>query len=334
MNRYTLVAAAAIAAGGMTYTGCDRNDTASNTGTSSSSSGYDRTSTSTTGPTAGERVDNAADRTGDALSRAADKTKDAAENAAEKTKEVASAAAQKTKDAADTAGEKLSNAAQTAGAKIHGTADNVDKGTAAAPDAEGIRDVLASVTEAALTENGLDDLTERLVDADRNHIGSAIGQKSPEHTALVKQFRADWKAKYGQDFDIKNEEAVYPNGMFQITQGEISKAAPSGTEVATGQRAGDLDSNREAGRNVATVVIAESHGMPGLSVPLVHEMPDAWRIDAPNTLTAEKLRSNVIAHLQAAHSMKDQWPADVNQAYAAVTHHVLEAILDRPVQSK
>ena len=46
-------------------------------------------------------------------------------------------------------------------------------------------------------------------------------------------------------------------------------------------------------------------------------------------LDADKLKQNVVEHLRAAHAMKDQWPADVNEAYASVAHHVLMAILDR-----
>jgi hypothetical protein len=307
MKPYTILTAGALCIGGLTYVGCDRNDSASNTGYSKPAS------------TAGEKVDRAAEKTGDAIGKTVDKTADAAKSAGDKLA-----------NAADKTGEKigeLGKDARQAGAKI-------GKGDATAPDAEGIRDVLAQVTEAALTEKGLDDLTERLVDADRNRIGSSIGDESPEHTALVKQFRADWKAKYGQDFDIKDEEAVYPSAMFTIAQGEVGDAAPSASEVATGQRPGDLDANREKGRNMASVTIKESHGMPSLTVPLIHELPDNWRIDVPDTIDAAKLRSNVLAHLQAAHAMKDQWPDNVQDAYAAVSHHVLMAILDKPVEQK
>jgi hypothetical protein len=178
----------------------------------------------------------------------------------------------------------------------------------------------------------LDDLTERLVDADRNRIGKAIDGDFPDHAALVKQFRADWKAKYGQEFNVKNEEAAFPESMFTVTQGEVGAAAPTGAEVVTGKREGDVDANVEKGRNIAVVAVKESHGMPGLSVPLIHELPDNWRIDAPDTLDANKLAANVTAHLKAVHAMKDQWPANVQDAYAVVGHHVLMAILDQPVQ--
>jgi hypothetical protein len=283
--------------GGFTYVGCDRDESVSNT--------------NTTPPvrTTGDKVEDGLDKAGDKIADATDKTVDATRRAGEKV--------------GDAAGN-LADDAREAGARI-------GRGSEAAPDAEGIRDVLASATEAALTENGLNDVTERLVDADRNRIGDAIGKEFDDYNALVKQFRADWKAKYGQEFDIEKEEAVYPDTLVSVRQGEIGKEAPSGAEIVTGDKPGDVDANREAGRNVASIQFAESHGMAALSVPLIHELPDAWRIDVPDTIDAGKLKSNMMAHLKAAHDMKDQWPADVNQAYAAVTHHVLEALLDKPV---
>jgi hypothetical protein len=313
MKRFTIIAAAALAAGGFGYVGCDRDETASNRPATSSNE------------TAGDKVDRVMDRAGNAVGDAVDKTAEA------------------TRDA----GARIANATEGAieGARQGG------KGTAAAPDAEGIRDVLASVTEAALTENGLDDLTERLVDADRNRIGNAVEGDFPDHAALVRQFRADWKAKYGKDFDIDNEEAALPDTMFTVRQGEMGELA-AGAEVdvdrtADGSATVDVDpksgvdspdstaadANRnDPGRNVAMVEIKPSHGLPALTVPLIHEAPDAWRIDVPDTLDANKLKQNVVEHLQAVHAMKDQWPATEQEAYAVVTHHVLMALLDKPAQ--
>lgn len=318
MNRFAIITAAALAAGGIGY-GCDRDETATNT--------------PQTGDTAGDKVDRALDRTGDVLGDATDKTVDAGRDAGAAISDAA-------RDAGD--------AAQRAGARI---GHDDDEGTAAAPDAEGIRDTLASATEAALTEGGLDDLTERLVDADRNRIGDAIDADFPDHAALVKQFRADWQAKYGQEFDIEDEAAALPNTMFTARQGEIPAGA-AGAEVDIDREADgttEVDVDRESGvdapdtaaadrnlndpgRNIAVVDVKESHGLPALTVPLIHEAPDFWRIDVPDSVDADKLRQNVVEHLQAAHSMKDQWPADVQDGYALVAHHVLMALLDKPAQ--
>jgi len=360
MKRITL-ALATVALSGFAVMGCDREDT-----TVSSR----ETGTSTTSPA--PAVDVNVDVNKDKLKDMANRGTDALQRGAERTGEVAREVGSDARDALQTAGRKIDGA-------IDNTRDNVKvdvdtqggdaarpagardtaapNGTAAAPDAEGIRDVLGQVAEASLTKGGLDDLVERLVDADRNRIGQALQKDNTELDGRIDQFRKDWQTKYGQDFDIKNEEQAFPATAFMIAQGEMGRnAAGASVDVdvdrnAAGGRTATVDVDRKSGvdspdsvaadanrndpgRNVATVKIQASQGMPALTVPMVHEAPDLWKIDAPDSLTAEKLTANVLAHLTAAGQMKDQWPADVNQAHAMVARHVLMALLDQPVQQR
>ena len=105
-------------------------------------------------------------------------------------------------------------------------------------------------------------------------------------------------------------------------------AVTAGVGRARDAVTGNADSNREKGRNMATVMIPASHGLPAIKVPLIHELPDSWRIDVPNTLDAATFQANLQKHLAKAHQMKDKWPADANEAYLAVAHHVLLAIFE------
>ena len=74
-----------------------------------------------------------------------------------------------TKGPAERTGQAIDNAARRTGDAINrGTS-----GTVAAPDAEGIRDVIAQIAEASVTKDGLDDVVERFVDADRNRLGKS-----------------------------------------------------------------------------------------------------------------------------------------------------------------
>jgi hypothetical protein len=360
MKRLTC-ALAAVAISGVTVVGCKKDDS-----TTTASRTYPATSTA---PAVDVDVNVNKDKVRDGLDRAADAT----ERGLQKTGEALKEAGRDTRDAAVAAGRKIDNAvdrtvdktrenvhvdvngndAQQAGAR--GTA--APNGTAAAPDAEGIRDVIAQVAEAAVTKGGLDDLVERLVDQDRNRLGQGQLDNHADLDGRIDQFRKDWQAKYNQEFDIKNEEQAFPNSMFGITQGEIGRNA-AGAELkvdvdrnADGSQTAKVDVDRKSGvdrpdsaaadanrndpgRNVATIQVQSSHGMPALTVPMIHEMPDRWRIDVPNTLTADKLKANVLAHLTAADEMKDQWPGDVNQAYAMIAHHVLMALMDQPVQQR
>ena len=159
-THFKLFAAAALAAGAMTAP-----LSAQNTATGSEN-----------------QVNSAADRAADGTNRAADKTGTAVDNAADNTRDAA-------RSAGDRAAGTIDKAA--AGQGVHGTAQ--------APDAEGIRDVLASTTEAAL-KGSFSDVVERFVDADRNRLGKAMpsGDDLKSLDALTKQFRDDWKAKYNQ----------------------------------------------------------------------------------------------------------------------------------------
>jgi hypothetical protein len=314
-----------------------------------------RTGTASTAPAVDVDVDVNKDKIRDSAQRAGDSL----ERAGEKTGAAVAEAGRDTRDALNTAGRKIDNAVDL---DVNTNRDNAQQAgarTGAAPDAEGIRDVLAQAAEAALTKGGLDDLVERLVDQDRNRLGqgNTLNQNFADLDGRIQQFHNDWKAKYGQDFNIENEAQAFPNSTFMIKQGELGRNA-AGAEVnvdvdrnAAGGQTATVDVDRKSGvdspdsaaadanrndpgRNVASVQIQASHGMPALTVPMIHEAPDSWRIDVPNTLTAEKLKANVLAHLTAANQMKDQWPADVNQAHAMVTHHVLMALMDKPMQQQ
>ena len=236
----------------------------------------------------------------DKTDRAVDKTKDAASNAADKTKE-----------------------------KAHNVKTNWENGRAYT--------LLGQVTNAALTKGGFNDIIERFNDADRNRLGSFAKDKNNKDKldildGRIAQFQKDWKAKYNENFKIHKDDVVFGNSMFTVAQGEIGKdaqlagervPAPDPNKPVTGG-----DRNLDKGRNIAYVTVAASHNLPELKVPLIHELPDMWKIDVPDSVTGQKLYDNLLKHLTMADEQKDQWPSDVNDAYRMVSHHVLMAILD------
>src|SRR5690606_9170699 len=103
---------------------------------------------------------------------------------------------------------------------------------------EGIRDVLAQVPEAALTEDGFDDLVERLVDADRNRIGQFIKDRDDfaELNRKAQQIGQMFQAKYGAEFDIADEGRVLGDAFARITQSEITEA-----QAAAARQDGDAN---------------------------------------------------------------------------------------------
>jgi len=229
----------------------------------------------------------------------------------------------------DTVGGKVDRAVDKTKEKTRDVKTNWENGR--------IYTMLSQVTNAALTKGGFDDMVERFNDADRNRIGPWIKDKNNKERldvldGRIAQFQKDWKAKYGENFKIRKDDVVFGHPMFIVAQGEIGKDAQlAGERLPAADPSHPItggDRNLEKGRNVAYVTVAASHGLPELKVPLIHELPDVWKIDVPDTVTGQKLYDNVLKHLTMVNEQKDQWPSDVNDAYRAVSHHLLLAILD------
>jgi hypothetical protein len=192
-----------------------------------------------------------------------------------------------------------------------------------AKNAESIRGVIAQVADASLTKGGLDDVAERFSKADRDRLNQnkdALKNNS-QLDGRVDQFQKDWKAKYNQDFKIPDKDAVYTADFAMITQGDEARTASA--KVDPNGAAAPADTNA---RNFAIVMIPQSHGMAAVSVPFVHEA-GGWKINIPDSIDANKLRDGVQGALTRCDDMKDKWPADVNDAYRAVSHDILIGII-------
>lgn len=195
-------------------------------------------------------------------------------------------------------------------------------GTAAAPDAEGIRDVLGQVPEAVLTRDGFDDLVERFVDADRNRIGAWIkGNKDFDQlNAKAELLAQKFQQRYRVAFDISDEDKLFDEQFVMIRQGEITEA-----QAAAARQ--DADANRDdAGRNVAMVEIRQSHGLPKLSVSMLHEAPGVWKIDVPDRISGEQLYDGVSKSIDRILAAEAHWPNSADDAKRYITHHLLLAI--------
>ena len=224
--------------------------------------------------------------------------------------------------------------------------------------AEEIHDVVAQVAEAGMTKNGLSDMAERFVDADRNRLGQNKDalKNDDQMDGRIAAIEKDWKAKYNQKFDIKDEDKVYNMSFASIMEGEEGGAARTAAGVDINANANPntgtadvnvtnktgvdkpavntdgntpADTNRnDKGRNVATLHSNESHGLPALDVPMIHEA-GGWKLDIPDSVDAQKLHDNVKAALTDIGDKKDQWAADVDDAYRFATHRILLAVFDK-----
>jgi hypothetical protein len=191
------------------------------------------------------------------------------------------------------------DAASVAGSKIPG--DQI--GTA---DLTKIYGVLGDTAEAALTKGGLNDLTERLSSTDRDRIGKAADLKDANLDGRVDQLNKDYSGKYNDKFNL-----------------DKSKVFENWAKVQKTREDGD--------KTYANVTIPASHGMPELVVPVVKDH-EAWKIDAPDDLTGTQLKSNVLTEVTAIDTTKAEWPSDQLDAQRAMVHHVLAAVMNKPMK--
>ena len=78
--------------------------------------------------------------------------------------------------------------------------------------------------------------------------------------------------------------------------------------------------------NRATVTFPARGGMPQVTVPVLRE-GKAWRIDAPDTLTAQQLAGDLISGLKAINAGTQPLPDDVMEAYRSSAQGTMAALM-------
>jgi hypothetical protein len=217
------------------------------------------------------------------------------------------------------------------------------------------REAFGKATAAAVQKDGLSNLVDRLVDQDRERIGQYKQQKNDALDDVISKFQGQWKAKYGKDFDMTRAEDERAFSGVQILQGQVDNpdmlagkwpiAQPmTATARATDERAQQAanrqdvqtakskafggDVNLDKGRDVAVVKVPATMGLPDVYCSLIKEHTTGWRFDIPNNITGQQLHDNLVKHLTTLADHPEQWPADADQAYGLVGHHVVMALYD------
>jgi len=194
-----------------------------------------------------------------------------------------------------------------------------------------VRHALAESTEDAVSKNGFDNLVGRLSDPDRERIkqGGDINKDQPDLQAKADAFNKAWKDKYGHDFKVRDNKDVFADATIQ--KGEMGNTPGLASDVKknseTAVGTSDSKQDTDKGRDVAVVSLPAIDGAPALKVPLVNEHLMAWKINAPDSLTYQKLHDNLLKHIDMI-SDSSKWPADEKQASRVVAYHILMAVLD------
>jgi hypothetical protein len=217
---------------------------------------------------------------------------------------------------------------------------------------DGIRDSFFSLTKSALKKDVFDDVTDRLVDADKDRIKQWKDHDNRDLEARVIELQKIWKDKYGHEYD-PTEKYVFTGEFLKVSQGTVADpgqlvgkwpvmvlseadapmAGEKGMMIDTSKQAMDKDktfggtTKLEKDRDVAVVTYPTAGMAPSLTVSMIKEVPDSWRFDIPDNVDGQKLHDNLLLQLNKLGD-GSKWPADENEAYRAVTRHVLIAIYD------
>ncbi|HVX85267.1 MAG TPA: hypothetical protein VH253_10820 [Phycisphaerae bacterium] len=220
-----------------------------------------------------------------------------------------------------------------------------------------VKNAFQSVAESALGRDPLNDIIDRCVDQDRDRLDQNKNNDNAKNgndalSAVIKQIDNAWHDKYHQDLKI-DETKVYTDTYFHAGIGEVSNPDqlvgnwPVPASDAVANVGGDMtsadaqkahktfggDVNLNKGRNVAVVHLAGYKNCPAVTASLIHELPDSWRFDVPNTLTREKLYQNLLANLTSFYGMQAQWPSDPTDATRALTNTVVASLYDINMQN-
>lgn len=192
------------------------------------------------------------------------------------------------------------DAARTAGTMIPG--DQI--GTA---DLTKIYGVLGNIAEDSLDKGNFDKLVSNLAAPDQDRIGKKFANQSfPDLDGRIDQLQKDFKAKYNDNFNL-NESKVFENWA------KVQKTGETGDKT------------------MVNVTLPASHGLPELTIPMIKDH-EAFRVDAPDQVTGDQLKQSLQDHLTEVDTMKDQWPANKLDAQRAIVHHVMMAVMNKPVQ--
>jgi hypothetical protein len=205
-------------------------------------------------------------------------------------------------------------------------------------DDSGIQDVIYSTTKAALVAD-FDDVVERFLDADRNRLGQTDLDELAGMERAGDRVTRIWQRKFGsRDIDIDEHDALSGVAIFQ---GEIGSSPQLTTAVlrnsgnfglqdsGVGNEPGDF--NMEEGREIAVAILPAAQNVGEVQIPLILEFPDRWKINVPDNLSASRLHSNLVQHLNHLADNEANWPATEDEAFRYVAQHVMMGVLGQPV---
>jgi hypothetical protein len=228
-----------------------------------------------------------------------------------------------------------------------------------------VRNVMSKITEDALTNGDFKKVISYLTKADRDRIGDVSNLSTSDLDIQINQFQQNWKNKYNENFSIKDKEVVFGSDLRWIpglsnmpdtgarpAGGRMNPETPS-TQPTTQPSSLSDQARQSADRAITntrdtlnrstdnvgqmtstdpkkavTVILPSQQNLPHLMLPFINEgtVMNDWRLNVPDTLTAQTIHDNLLQQLTQLNSQSANWPNDPNQASRIVATHVFQAL--------
>jgi hypothetical protein len=212
-----------------------------------------------------------------------------------------------------------------------------------------VRNMLAHVVNDAAMPSKFSSVISYLSKAGRDRLADIKNAKTDDLDGAINQFRADFKNKYNQDFDLSSDQlkdAIVNAGQdkksatVSLANPDLSNtgasASPAQLNNGTNNSASNTGANSSGQLNNSIIPPANVTLASAATLNLINEghIMNAWRINIPDQITGEQLKQNLIKQIQMLDDQKSTWPGDVNAAYKATAYHVLQAFNDSSLASE
>ncbi len=200
-----------------------------------------------------------------------------------------------------------------------------------------IRGIVKNLVSDAMTKKDMTGFVSLFEPADQQRLIKSVTYANDYGDKLdgrIEKLSQLWKQKYGHDFDLNAAKDPFAGTFVSIQTGTMSHdpQLASAYKKASGDATGKTTSGVASDQEIGVVDVKASHGLSDMQVPLIRDKAGAWKLDVPSTLNADTLRQRLTSELAAVGDSASQLPADENDGYRSVAHHVLSAIYVIPAQ--
>lgn len=183
--------------------------------------------------------------------------------------------------------------------------------------ARDVRNVLADAVSAG-AGGDIEDFVDYLVESDRERISAQLDDQ--EYRQAYQRFDEAWRNQFGSNFDWDSNESISSVFAFPVSSDSATQAQGSSEQS-----------------NVVKVSLPSSGQQQGSGTTLrlrdEGTITRSWKIDAPDSLTAQQLKSSLTRELNSLRDGRSSWPSSQQEAAKVVAMRILSTVSTDSQQS-